>query len=96
MRDIYSKDSPGVADPANNLVPLFEGEDLLVGVKALRIVNESDSWTYPEVVTMLGETIEIPIPPNCVWIEPLRITRIENDDGCNFAGYTEQARPEPS
>jgi hypothetical protein len=39
MIDPYARDRPGVADPANNLIPIVpdDGNDLILGIKALRI-----------------------------------------------------------
>lgn len=95
MADPYAKDSPGVADPANNLVsiPIDDFNDFAWGVKSLRITNPESTWATVKVKTMIGNELTLDIPPNCVWIEPLRIKRLY-ETGTDFAtltilGYTD-------
>lgn len=96
MADPYSKDSPGVADPASNLVLISVDDfaDMSWGCKALRIANPSDSWGEVKVKTMFDNEITLDIPPQSVWIEPLRIKRIYETGttvGLIIAGYTDIA-----
>lgn len=88
MSDPYIKDSLGVADPANNIYEL-PIDVLPVGVKSLRITNDTAGWLPITVVTVVGEEVTLDIPPNTVWIEPLRISEIVAATGLTVHGYTD-------
>ena len=78
MHDPYGRDTPGVSDPANNLITITpdDAEDLSVGVKALRIFNPNTDAATIALVTMLGKTVTLTVPASCVWIEPVRALRV--------------------
>ena len=93
MADPY-KGMPGVSDPANNLVTinLDDFNNMTWGLKSLRIVNDQESWATVKVLTMHDNIVTLDIPPNCVWIEPLRVKRVFESDttaGLGIAGYTD-------
>lgn len=78
MIDPYKRNRPGLADSAANVIPLERdnSQDLPVGVKALRVYNPLPIVAYLVVITVVGETVSLPIPPMTLWTEPLRIVRL--------------------
>lgn len=93
MIDPYKRDTPGMADPANNVYLLTpdDDNDIPVGIKALRIFNPNEFTAYIYVVTIKGKSIGLPIPALCLWTEPLRIKRLLTDttSGLVIHGYTD-------
>lgn len=97
MFDPYSRDTPGLADPANNLYLITpdDDNDIPVGIKALRIFNPNDTTATIHVITMTGNQISFNIPALCLWTEPLRVKRVleATSVGVILQGYTDRAYP---
>jgi len=98
MYDPYSRDTPGLSDPASNLITLTpnDGEDIPLGVKALRIFNSNETVSTVHAVSVAGDTISFNIPPQTLWTEPLRIARLltQTSSGLIIQGYTDRKAPE--
>lgn len=94
MFDPYSRDTPGVADPANDLFLITPNDDndLLRGVKALRIWNPTDSAATLTVTTVRGTTITLTVPAQSLWVESLRVSAVKETGtaaGLVIHGYTD-------
>lgn len=93
MFDPYASDTPGMGEPARDLVPLTpdDDNDLAVGVKALRIYNPLETAATIYVITAAGVARDFKVPAACVWTEPLRINRLleATTDGIEVHGYTD-------
>lgn len=97
MIDPYARDTPGLADPALNLIPLIpdDDNDLPLGVKALRIWNPNATSATLHVITAVGDQVSFSVPAQSLWTEPLRIRRIltTTSGGITLHGYTDRALP---
>jgi hypothetical protein len=98
MYDPYSRDAPGLADPANNLIPIVpnDDEDIPVGIKALRIWNPNEFTATLHVITMMDDLVSFSVPALSLWTEPLRVKRVltATSNGIVLHGYTDRKLPE--
>lgn len=98
MFDPYKKDTPGMSDPAKNVVLLTpdDDNDIIVGVKALRIFNSNATTATIAVITVTGDPASLNIPALTLWTEPLRIMRLLDtgtSNGVIVHGYTDVETP---
>lgn len=97
MFDPYSRDTPGLADPASNLYDITpnDDEDLPMGIKALRIFNPNATTATIHVITLTGNEVAFNVPALSLWTEPLRIKRIleSTSSGVILQGYTDRPYP---
>lgn len=98
MIDPYKKDTPGMSDPAKNLILITpdDDNDIPVGVKALRIFNSNASTATIAVITATGDEAAFSIPALSLWSEPLRINRLMDTGtsaGVVVHGYTDASTP---
>lgn len=95
MIDPYARDTPGLAEPALNLVLIQpdDDNDLPIGIKALRIWNPNPTSATIHAITMVGDQVAFSIPAQSLWTEPLRIRRILTitSSGLTIHGYTDRA-----
>lgn len=98
MIDPYRRDTPGLSDPANNLIPIIpdDDNDLPIGIKALRIWNPNEFTATLHVITMTGDLVSFSVPALSLWTEPLRVQRVltATSNGVVLHGYTDRALPE--
>ena len=98
MIDPYRRDTPGLSDPANNLIPIIadDANDLSLGIKALRIWNPNDFTATIHVITIVGDQVAFSVPALSLWTEPLRVSRVltTTTSGVVLHGYTDRALPE--
>lgn len=97
MFDPYSRDTPGLADPASNLYDITpdDDNDIPMGIKALRIWNPNEFTATVHVITLTGNEVVINVPALSLWTEPLRITRVleTTTGGLILQGYTDRKYP---
>lgn len=98
MIDPYKKDTPGMSDPAKNLILITPDDenDIPVGVKALRIFNSNGTTSTVAVITATGDAVSLNIPALSLWSEPLRIERLMDTGtsaGVIVHGYTDAKTP---
>lgn len=98
MFDPYNRDTPGLADPANNLIPIVpnDDEDIPVGIKALRIWNPNEFTATLHVITMMDDLVSFSVPALSLWTEPLRVKRVltATSNGIVLHGYTDRKLPD--
>ena len=98
MYDPYARDTPGLADPANNLIPIFPNDDadIPIGIKALRIWNPNEFTATIHAITMMDDLVSFSVPALSLWTEPLRIKRIltQTSNGVVLHGYTDRKLPD--
>lgn len=78
MYDPYKNDVPGVESPAANIIEITpsDSDEIVVGVKSLRLFNNSPTLATISVETSVGEQITLPIPGGAFYVEPLRVRKV--------------------
>lgn len=94
MFDPYADDSPGISDPASDLLPITPSDvdDIERGIKSLRVFNTGDSPVQYTVTLVSGRKLALFVPGNALLIEPIRITRLWDtgtDAALLFHGYND-------
>lgn len=98
MEDPYGKalkDLDAAALNAFEIVPSAT-TDIEAGIKALKIVNKTAGWITVRVRTMRQDDVDIDVPANAVWVDPIRIERVlsttpayPGDGTIRIFGYTD-------
>lgn len=96
MFDPYNRDGASLGDaPAMNAIGVEIGVDLPVGVKGLRVYNQSEFAESITYITMTGEEVTFTYPPRSLTFEPLRIRQVmqATDAGFLIHGFTDAPSP---
>ena len=97
MFDPYKNNTPGLDEPANNVIGITASatEELLVGVKGLRVTNRNAAMQNITVITMTDEQVTLWYPPTSVTHEPLRIKRLAASSSADILvqGLTDAPTP---
>lgn len=93
MYDPYLRDTPGLGEPSNDLIPLTPDDDtdFEVGIKSLRIWNPNETTASIVVITYANRQVTFHVPALSLWTEPLRVRRLltASSAGVVFHGYTD-------
>ena len=96
MFDPYRNDSPGIADPASDIIHIIPTDDsnLEIGVKSLRIWNPNEAAANLRVTTIAGTVVNLPLPAESLVVEPVRVSIVHatgTSAGLVIHGYTDAA-----
>lgn len=97
MTDPYLNVAPSIDRPAYNAFEITpdDANDLPAGVKSLRVANMGAAAQNLVVVTVMGETVTLPVPAGVVYTERLRVARVLTTTGADITvhDYTDVELP---
>ena len=78
MFDPYKNNTPGLDEPANNIIALAPNPnaDIPVGVKGLRVTNRNAAMQSITVITVMDEVVTLWYPQTSVTHDMVRIKRL--------------------
>lgn len=93
--DPYAYEVPKLDTTASNMILLtpHETNNIVVGIKSMRIWNPNVAAASIVVQTLVGEIVTFLVPPQSLWVEPIRIRKLltATTAGCIIHGYTDRA-----
>lgn len=98
MDDPYGKALKDLGSAALNAFEIVPNvaADIEAGIKALKIINKTTGWITVRVRTMRQDDVDIDVPGNSIWVDPIRIERVlsttpayPGDGTIRIFGYTD-------